>query len=135
MKNNILFYITIISVFSFNIYSQNLTIPTAEEIKVPFVYINVVKTYERVAQKGYKSIDLFKKIGDSYYSKFELDKAARWYCELFEITSDLEPKYYYQYADSLKSIGENDAAIEILEKLNQKLKRIVIPNSQKSISN
>jgi tetratricopeptide (TPR) repeat protein len=135
MKNNILFYITIISVFSLSTYSQKARIAAADKIKVPFVYINVIKVYERVAEKGYKSIDMFKKIGDSYYSNFEPDKAARWYCELFSMTYDLEPKYYYQYANSLKSIGENDAAVEILEKLNQKSDKLEVKNFQKNILN
>jgi hypothetical protein len=69
-----------------NIYSR--------QNKSSFVYINVIKVYERVAEKGYKSIDMFKK-SDSYYSNFEPDK-ARWYCELFNMTYDLEP-IYYQY--------------------------------------
>ena len=48
-----------------------------------------------------------------------MEKAARWYCELFEMNTDLESEYYYRYAKSLKSIGENDKALEVLEKLNQ----------------
>jgi tetratricopeptide (TPR) repeat protein len=129
-----LFLLAIVSIASLNCFAQKkATISTADKIKVPFVYINVIKVYERVAEKGYKSIDMFKKIGDSYYSNFELNKAARWYCELFNMTYDLEPKYYYQYANSLKSIGENDAAVEILEKLNQQSEKLQAKNSQKDI--
>ena len=132
MKKTTLLIATMITVFSFNGYAQNSKFFVTDKISDKYAYIDVIKTYERVAEKGYKSADMFKKIGDSYYSNFELDKAARWYCELFSMTTDLEPKYYYQYAKSLKSIGENDAANEILEKLNQKSGRIVDKTSRKT---
>jgi len=122
MKNNILHYITIISIFSFNTYSQKAKLATADKKYDNYAYVDAIKTYERVAEKGYKSADLFKKLGNAYYSNMELDKAAKWYGELFAMnTNDLEPEYYYQYAKSLKSIGQNDKANEILEKLKQKI--------------
>ena len=90
-----------------------------------------MKTYERVAEKGYKSIDLFEKLGDSYYSFTELDKAAKWYGELFALTTDLEPKYYYQYAESLQFIGQNDKANEVLKRLKIKLEGITPKKGKK----
>lgn len=83
-------------------------------------YVYMIKTYEKVAEKGYKSVDIFQKLGNCYFFNSEMNKASRWYCELFEMTSDLEPEYYYRYAKSLTSIGENDKANEILEKINKK---------------
>lgn len=119
MKKNLLVLI-VLNVFSFNGYTQNEKFYVTEKISDKYAYVDVVKTYERIAAKGYKSIVMFKTIGDSYYTNFELDKAAKWYCELFAMTADLEPKYYQQYAKSLKAIGENDKANEILKRLNQK---------------
>ena len=119
MKNNILLLITIVSVFSFNCFAQKTGVPL-DETQKKYVFVDVIKTYERVAEKGYKSIDMFKKIGNSYYNNFELGKAARWYGELFAMTSDLEPEYYYRYAQSLKAIDQNDKANEILELFIQK---------------
>ena len=49
-----------------------------------------------------------------------MTKAAKWYGELFAITTDLDPVYYNQYAKSLYAIGENDKACTIIEKLNNK---------------
>lgn len=121
MKNNILLYVTIVSVFSFNIYSQKTKLDKADKKYDSYAYVDAIKTYERVAQKGYKSADMFKKLGNAYYFNSELDKAARWYGELFAMdTTDLEPEYYYRYAQSLRSIGQNDKANEMLELFNQK---------------
>lgn len=120
MKNKIFLYLSIISLSSLYSYSQKKELTIQRIIPQKYVEVNVIKTYERVAEKGYKSIDMFQKLGNSFYANYELEKAARWYCELFAMTSDLEPKYYYQYEQSLRSIGENDEANLLLEKFNKR---------------
>jgi len=119
MKNNILFYITIISVFSINIYSQKARLASADKKYDNYAYVDAIKTYERVADKGYKSVEIFKKLGNAYYFNAKLEDAAKWYGELFAMTTDLEPEYYYRYASSLRSIGENDKANQMMEKFNE----------------
>ena len=119
MKNNILYLITLISVFSINSYAQKAKVSIAEKKYSNYAYIDAIKTYERVGEKGYKSVDMFQKLGNSYYFNSEFDKAAKWYGELFAMTSDLEPEYYYRYAQSLRSIGQNEKANEIMDKFNQ----------------
>lgn len=118
MKNRILLYITF-TIFSIKAYSQKGEEVLVSEKQKKHVEIDVINTYIRVAGKGYKSVDMFKKIANSYYSNFELEKALSWYCELFAMNSDLEFEYYYRYAQSLKSVGQNDKADEILKKFNQ----------------
>jgi len=132
MKNNMILYITAtLSFISFKIYSQNEQFYVTNKVNDKYAYIDVLKTYERVAEKGYKSVDLFQKLGNSYYSFSELEKAAKWYGELFAMTSDLEPEYYNQYAQSLIFIGQNVKANEVLEKLKQKLEAVSSKKIQK----
>jgi tetratricopeptide (TPR) repeat protein len=85
-----------------------------------YAYIVILKTYERVAEKGYRSVDMFQKLGNGYYFNAEYKKAVRWYGELFAMNSDLEPEYYYRYAQSLKATGQNDEANKMLEIFYQK---------------
>lgn len=120
MKNFILLCITTLSVFSFNGYAQTSKTTSADKKYDKFAYIKAVSTYERVAEKGYKSEDMFKKLGNSYYFNGELDKAAKWYGELFTMNANQEPEYMYRYAQSLKAIGQNDKANQMLEIFNQK---------------
>ncbi|KDN53801.1 OmpA family protein [Flavobacterium seoulense] len=119
MKKNILLCIAIVSVFSCNIYSQKAKLASADKKYDSYAYINAIKTYERIAEKGYKSVMMYQKLGNAYYFNAELDKAAKWYGELFAATSDVEPEYYFRYAQSLRSIGENDKANEMMNKFNQ----------------
>ncbi|SHG16669.1 WD40-like Beta Propeller Repeat [Flavobacterium micromati] len=121
MKNKKLFCLAILFVISFNGYSQKEKVKNADKKYDSYAYIDAIKTYEKIAEKGYKSADLFKKLGNSYFFNAELEKASEWYKELFAMKlADLEPEYYYRYSQSLRSIGRNDLANEILESFNQK---------------
>ena len=120
MKNFILLYITIISVFSFNSYAQKSQVAAADKNYENFAYIDAIKTYERVAEKGYKSVDMFQKLGNSYYFNGALDKAAKWYDKLFAMAPDQESEYLYRYAQTLKAVGHTKKANEMLEKFHQK---------------
>ena len=103
-----------------NVYSQKLKVAKADKEFDKFAYVDAIKTYERVFEKGYKSADMLQKLGDAYYFKADLESAAKWYTELFAVTQDVEPEYYYRYAQSLKSIKDYKKADEMLVKFNQK---------------
>lgn len=122
MKVTPIFFLILTGLLSYSGYSQNPKVYITNRVGESYAYVNVTKTYERVAEKGYKSIDLFEKLGNAFYADRNMEKAAKWYGELFALTSDLEPLYYKQYADSLYAIGENEKASYIIEKLNQKSK-------------
>jgi outer membrane protein OmpA-like peptidoglycan-associated protein len=119
MKKNILLCIAIVSVFSLNIYSQKAKLASADKKYDNYAYIDAIKTYERVAEKGYRSASMFQKLANAYYFNAQLDQAAKWYSELFSMETDLEPEYYFRYSQSLRSIGENKKANEMMEKFNQ----------------
>jgi len=122
MKKNILIYIIIISSFSFESYAQQSKKNSGDKKYDNYAYIDAIKTYERVAEKGYKSEDLFKKLANSFYFNSEFEKAAKWYGELFAMNTEVEPEYYYRYAQSLKSSGDVNKASKVLELFNQKSK-------------
>lgn len=67
MKNYIILYLSLVSIFSFDSYSQKVELKAADKKHENFAYIDAIKTYERVAEKGYKSIDMFQKLGNAYY--------------------------------------------------------------------
>lgn len=121
MKVPQIFYFMLVSLLSYNGYSQNSKVYITDKVGENYAYVDVTKTYERVAEKGYKSIDLFQKLGNAFYTDLNMVKAAKWYGELFAMTTDLDPIYYNQYAKSLYAINENEKANYIMEKLKQKL--------------
>ena len=119
MKKYIFLFITIISIISQNIYSQRVKLASADMEYENFSYINAIKTYERIAEKGYKSADMFQKLANSYYFNAQLDKAEKWYGELFAIDPNQKPEYYYRYSQSLRSVEKNKEADEIMDKFNE----------------
>lgn len=122
MKNYILYCLTFICSISFDSYSQQSKVNSADKKYDNYAYVDAIKTYERVAEKGYKSEDLFKKLGNSYYFNSNFDGAAKWYGELFAMNTSVEPEYYYRYAQSLKSTGQTDKANKILDEFSSKFK-------------
>jgi hypothetical protein len=84
------------------------------------IRINILNTYERVLNKGYKSVEMLKKVADRSFFDDDLVMSAEWYCQLFEITTDLEPVYYYRYAKSLMAVNQVDKANEMMKLFESK---------------
>jgi outer membrane protein OmpA-like peptidoglycan-associated protein/tetratricopeptide (TPR) repeat protein len=120
MKNKII-YTALLLFIAFNSFSQTV----GKEKKgnkdyEQYAYIDAIKTYERLYEKGYKSPDMLLKLGNSYYFKADLEKAAKYYDELYTTNPDQEAEYYYRYSQSLRGIKEYKKADEMMLKFNAK---------------
>ncbi|MDQ6530170.1 OmpA family protein [Flavobacterium sp. LHD-85] len=118
MKNYTLLFVTIIGAFSFSCYAQQSKINAADKKYDGYAYVDAIKIYEKVANKGYKSEDMFKKLGNAYYFNSDFQNAAKWYGELFAMNPNPEPEYYFRYAQSLKSTGDMAKANKLLDDFN-----------------
>lgn len=112
-------YILFFALITSQISAQKVQIAKADKNFEQYGYVDAIKTYERIFEKGYKSADMLQKLGDSYYFKAELENAAKWYTELFALTQDVAPEYYYRYSQTLKSIKDYKKADQMLLKFNQ----------------
>jgi len=117
MKIKLILAVALISTAS--LFGQKVQVAKADKKYDKFAYIDAIEIYERVANKGYESADVFQKLGNAYYFNAELDKAAQWYGKLIDLGQPVEPEYYFRYSQTLKSIGEYTKANEMLEKFNQ----------------
>ena len=120
MKNKVIIYIAFLSVLATAGYAQTAGIKKADKQYAKFAYIDATQTYERVAAKGYKSADMFQKLGNAYYFNAELEKANKWYDELFAMNTELDPEYYYRYSQTLKSVKQYAKADQMMVKFNEK---------------
>ncbi|MEA9412535.1 OmpA family protein [Flavobacterium sp. PL02] len=117
MKLKLLF----IFLFSISIaFAQKREVKAADKNYDQFAYIDAIKVYENIAGKGYKSTDLFQKLGNAYYFNGELAKAEKWYTALFDLKETVPTEYYYRYAQSLKAIGDYKKADAILDQFSLK---------------
>lgn len=120
MKIQTFFYSTLLSLIFIQAYSQKTEIAKADKQYNAYAYVDAIKIYERVAEKGYKNEKMFQKLGNAYYFNAELVEAAKWYGELFAMNQDQEPEYFFRYSQALKSIGDYVTANKMLEQFNVK---------------
>lgn len=118
MKNKIILAIACLATMA--VHSQKTQVAKADKNYEKFAYVDAIKTYERIFEKGYKTPDMLQKLGNAYYFNAELDKAARWYGELFNMTQDVEPEYYYRYAQSLKSVKDYKKADQMMAEFHRR---------------
>lgn len=113
MKNTF-FILTILFAGLFNSYAQIDKLEEANKMFERYAFIDAQKIYLEVANAGYKSENLFKKLGDSYYFNSDLQSAEKWYAELFDLNPKQEKEYIFRYAQALKSIQEYDKADQLM---------------------
>ena len=99
--------------------AQKAQLATANKKFDNLAYVDAISIYEGVAKKGFKSIDLFEKLGDANYFNANLKDANKWYSELFALNQKVDAEYYYRYAQTLKSVGDYTKADEYLKSFAQ----------------
>lgn len=129
-------YLLFICLFSFiSLSAQQAKLASAEKKYNSLAYIDAIEIYERVAEKGHESTDLFQKLGNSYYFNGNLKEAGKWYEKLFGLGQEVEVEYYYRYAQCLKAVENYTKANDYLSKFSEKTKtdnRSVIYNENKN---
>lgn len=77
----VLFSIIFIFLTSLNAKSQTVKYDTVKKQK--YVLVDVEKTYERIIDKGYESIEMFESLGNYYYEHNNLRKSKLYFDKLF----------------------------------------------------
>lgn len=94
------------AIVSISAFAQEKTIKKGNKEYDKYAYFEAKDIYERVANKGHKSVDLFQKLGDSYYFNADLVTANKWYTELFAMNETVDAEYLYRYSQTLKASGD-----------------------------
>ena len=102
-------------IFCLGSFGQISKLAKADKKYDKFSYIDAIEIYEKVAEKGIKSVDLFQKLGNAYYFNGELTKASKWYGALFALQQEVEPEYYFRYAQALKAEGNYEKANQFMD--------------------
>src|SRR5690606_10427146 len=101
----------------FTLTAQQTRVKKATKEYENYSYIDAIKIYENIYDKGYRSVEMFESLGNAYYFNAQYADAAKWYSELFLMEPQAsDPEYYYRYSQSLKSIGDIDRSTEYLNK-------------------
>ncbi len=80
-----------------------------------YSYIDAQQVYLQVVEEGFKSAQIYQKLGNTYYFNSDYKDAAKWYQLLInEFEEETPVAYYYRYAQSLKSMGNYDKSDTIM---------------------
>ena len=109
----------LVLVFSTATFSQNGKIQSVKNDYKDFAYVKTSEVLLEVANKGYKSVDLFQKLGNSYYFRNEMKDAAKWYGELMTLEEVIDTEYYFRYALALKGIEDYEGSDKWMAKFNE----------------
>uniref|UniRef100_UPI004048834E OmpA family protein n=2 Tax=Flavobacterium sp. TaxID=239 RepID=UPI004048834E len=103
-----------------NAFGQETKLNKADKKYDKYSYIDAIEIYEKVAEKGYKSVELFQKLGNAYYFNSDLPNASKWYGALFDLNETVEPEYYFRYAQALKAEENYEKSNYYMELFNEK---------------
>ncbi|WP_281633128.1 OmpA family protein [Flavobacterium luteolum] len=120
---------------SCGVHGQNMQMKKGDKDYNRYAYVDAVKVFERVYERGYKSADMLKKLGNAYYYKADYQNAVKWYGELFSMPDAKEGEYYYRYAQSLKAVQNYAKADEMLQefyKNDSQDKRALMASEEKN---
>lgn len=92
------------------VYGQSNKIKKANEYFSKYSYMEAIEIYEAVAEKGFKSEELFQRLGDSYYMNGKYEESVKWYGELFDQNPAQANIYNLRYSQSLKATGQKQLA-------------------------
>lgn len=119
-----LFKILLFCCFSMTIHAQKTIEKKAEQDFKNNAYVDAIKVYERIANKGYVNTSILTKLADSYYFNGKFEDAYKWYTILFTGTyddknvSNLPSEYYYRYSQCLKAMKLYTEADDVLDKFS-----------------
>lgn len=110
--------LTFVFVLSSTVFAQNGKIQSVKKDYRNFAYVKTSEVLLEVANKGYKSVDLFQKLANSFYYQNKMEEAAKWYGELMALNEVIDPEYYFRYALALKGIKKYEESDIWMKKFN-----------------
>jgi len=103
MKTLVLYICIFLS--SLTLYAQSGKVKQADKLFNKFSYMKAIKLYQSELEKRPNNLHVYKKLGDCYMLLRQPQKAAPYYKRVVT-SSDIDPIYYYAYAQVLRASGE-----------------------------
>lgn len=85
-------------------YAQKGKVRQANKEFDNLAYVKTSEILLKVAENGYKTVDLLQKLADSFYFNNQMEEASKWYGELMAMNDNVDPEYYFRYAQALKAV-------------------------------
>ncbi|WP_323788143.1 OmpA family protein [Psychroserpens sp.] len=114
----------ILSIFAFSLivtigYAQKGKVRQAKKEYDNLAYVKTSEILLEVANNGFKTVDLLQKLANSFYFNNQMKEAAQWYGELMAMNEDVDPEYYFRYAQALKSVENYTESDKWMKKFHE----------------
>ncbi|MBK0370249.1 OmpA family protein [Flavobacterium agrisoli] len=117
VKINVFLMLLVCSFLSLKAQTNSET--PADKKYEKLAYVDAISIYEKLASKGYKSQEMFQKLGNAHYFNGQLLDANKAYNQLFEMNPNQEAEYLYRYSQCLKAGGNYQKADSVLVQFRQ----------------
>ncbi|NNL81927.1 MAG: hypothetical protein HKP28_00965, partial [Winogradskyella sp.] len=82
----------------------------ADKLYRNFAYLEAAKLYKEALKSSDSTAYLLTRIGDCYYKNSDSKQANFWYSKAAYKYANFNPKFAYKYIQTLRSVGNDDAA-------------------------
>jgi len=107
---------TLVFLYTCVSFSQRKHIKKAEKDFDKFAYIDAREIYLKVVEDGYRSAEIYRRLGDTYYFNSDYNNASIWYNKLVEeFPDETDANYYFRAAQSLKSANKYSESDILME--------------------
>jgi outer membrane protein OmpA-like peptidoglycan-associated protein len=112
-----IFILTILLINSLCLNGQEGKTKRANANFENYAFMDAIASYEDLVDNGLSDEEIYKKLGDANYMNAKYDEASEWYGKLVKLDNiNLDPDYYYRYAQTLKSLGNYEESDLWMEK-------------------
>lgn len=98
-----------------NVNAQNKQMLKADAAYNRFAFIKAIELYESQLSKGNNSIELYKKLGDSYYYNGNYPEAEKCYDKVVHSTTKFDPEYFFRFAQTLNNAKKYNEAETVMK--------------------
>ncbi|MBS7254293.1 OmpA family protein [Flavobacterium branchiicola] len=112
---NVLFLLLAVFLQMSSLQAQDRKLENADKAYNKFAFIEASKLYEKLIKDGNTSIGVYTKLGDCYYFNAKYPEAVKAYSQLMDAKPNVDPQYYFRYAQSLNNSQKYDQAAEVMK--------------------
>lgn len=92
--------------FITTVFAQNKDTVKADKLFDTYQYVGAIDEYLKLAESKNANAYVYTKLAESYFNIFNPEEASKWYEKAVSGKSKLDAEVYYQYAQTLKSLGK-----------------------------
>ena len=96
-------------------FSQESILNKANKNYEMLAYADAIDLYKNIVDHGKGNLEVYQKLGNSYYFNSDLENASKWYQKMIDTQEEIAIIYYFRASQSFKHTGDYDKAHELLK--------------------